>query len=67
MIFEQKKSIEDIGKKLGFFFSYVLFTYILFFVFSFFNKLPANWILLDVAGVTLLIVLTGIIIRRLLQ
>lgn len=66
MIFEQNKSIENTGEKIGYLFSYILFTTIVFFIFSFLNKLPSNWSFFHITGVTLLIAIIGIIIKRVL-
>jgi len=66
MIFEQNKSIEKMGEKIGYLFSYILFTTIVFFIFSFLNKLPSNWSFFHIMGVTLLIAIVGIIIKRVL-
>lgn len=66
MIFEQNKSIEKMGEKIGYLFSYILFTTIVFFIFSFLNKLPSNWSFFHITGVTLLIAIIGIIIKRVL-
>lgn len=66
MIFEQNKSIENMGEKIGYLFSYILFTTIVFFIFSFLNKLPSNWSFFHIMGVTLLIAIVGIILKRVL-
>lgn len=66
MQFEKDKSLEKIGMKIGFIFSYFLFTTILFGIFTILNKLH-GMSYLHVMGITVLITSTGIIIKRLLQ
>ena len=66
MQFKENKSLEKIGKKVGFIFSYFLFTTILFGIFMILNKLH-GMSYLHIMGITLLITSTGIIIKRLLQ
>jgi len=67
MIFEQNRSIERLGERLGYLFSYFLFTTILFFILVLLKKIPESWSYLYVMGITILIVLTGIVIKRLLK
>ena len=67
MTFEQNKGIEKLGEKIGFIFSYFLFTTILFFILVLLKKIPESWSYLYVMGITILIVLIGAIIKRLLK
>ena len=67
MIFEQNKSIESLGEKLGFIFSYFLFTTILYLILSLLKKIPESWSYIYVMGITILIALTGIVIKRFLR
>ena len=67
MIFEENKAIENIGEKLGFIFSYFLFTTILFFILSMLKKIPESWSYIHVMGIVILIVLIGIVTKRFLK
>jgi len=67
MIFEQNKSLEKLGEKLGYIFSYFLFTTILFFILMLLKKIPQSWSYFHVMGITILIALIGIIIKRFLK
>jgi hypothetical protein len=67
MICEQNKSMEMVGQKIGYLFSYILFTTIVFFIFSFLDKLPANWSFYHIMGITLLISIAGIIVKVILK
>jgi len=66
MQFEGHKSIEKFGEKIGFIFSYFLFTTILFGIIMFLNKLH-GMTYLHIMGISLLIIFTGILIKRFLQ
>jgi len=66
MQFEQNKKIENLGEKIGFMFSYFLFTTILFVILLLLNKLP-NRNYFYVMGITFFIVVIGEIIKRLLK
>lgn len=66
MVFEQDRSLENLGEKLGSIFSYFLFTTMLFLVLTFTGKLQ-SWTYFHVMGITLLVVLLGKIINRYLQ
>ena len=66
MQFEQNKSIEKLGVKVGFLFSYFLFTTILFGIFTLLNKLN-GMTYLHIMGITLLIIFIGAIIKRFLK
>ncbi|MBS3108007.1 hypothetical protein J4468_03775 [Candidatus Woesearchaeota archaeon] len=59
--------LERIGEKLGFLLSYVFFTTILFFILKFFSKLPASWGYFHIAGITLIITIIGLAVRRFLK
>jgi hypothetical protein len=67
MIFEQNKTIEKFGKKIGYIFSYFLFTTILFFILTILKKIPETWSYIHVMGITVLIALTGALIKRFLK
>jgi len=67
MIFEENKTIEKLGEKLGYIFSYFLFTTILFFILTLLEKIPESWYYPHVMGITILIALIGIGIKKLLR
>lgn len=67
MIFERNKSIEKFGEKIGFIFSYFLFTTILFFILTLLTKIPESWSYFHIMAITFLIALLGIIIKKLLK
>ncbi|MDP6138642.1 MAG: hypothetical protein QGI89_00890 [Candidatus Woesearchaeota archaeon] len=67
MIFEQNKSLEKLGEKLGYVFGYFLFTTILFFILLLLKKIPETWSYFHIMGITILIALLGVIIKRLLK
>ena len=67
MIFEENKTIEKLGEKLGYIFSYFLFTTILFLILIFLKKNPESWSYFHVMGITILIAISGIVIRRFLK
>jgi hypothetical protein len=67
MIFEKSKTIEKIGLKIGFVFSYFMFTTILFFVMVFLDKLPATWNYGYIMIITLAITLLGAYVKKVLQ
>jgi len=67
MIFEQNRSIENFGQKVGYLFSYFVFSTIAYYLLNFFNKLPSTWTYFHIIGLTFCIVLAGEIIKRLLR
>jgi|TARA_Y100000310_G_scaffold312853_1_gene360594 hypothetical protein len=67
MIFEENKTIEKIGEKSGYVFSYFLFTTILFFILILLKKIPESWSYIHVMGITILIALIGVAIKRFLK
>ena len=67
MIFEENKTIESLGEKVGYILSYFIFTTILFLILSLFKKNPESLSYLDVMGITILISLLGILINRILK
>lgn len=64
MEFEIQKTGEEVGKKLGFLFSYVLFSTILFFALTFFEKMPAAWNYKHILGITAGITIFGFFLKR---
>ena len=67
MIFEENKTFEKLGEKLGYIFSYFLFTTILFFILGVLKKIPESWSYIHVMGIVILIALVGVIIKRFLK
>jgi len=67
MIFEENKTIENLGEKLGYIFGYFLFTTILFFILGVLKKIPESWSYIHVMGIVTLIVLVSTIIKRFLK
>jgi cell division protein FtsW (lipid II flippase) len=67
MNFGHNKIFENISEKLGFLFSYFLFTTILFVIFSFFQKIPPSWNYSHFMIITIGIVLLGKALRGVLK
>ena len=67
MIFEESKTIEKVGEKLGYIFSYFVFTSILFLILVLSKKMPQSWSYMNIVGSGLLIALTGVVLRRILK
>ena len=67
MRFGQNNYIETFGEKLGFALSYLLFTVFLFLLLATLRELPADWGFPHIMATTLLIVLIGLGIKRLLE
>jgi hypothetical protein len=55
------------GEIVGFVLSYALFTTILFFVLTFFQKIPSHWTYFHVMGITSTIVLCGVLLEKWLR
>jgi cytochrome c biogenesis protein CcdA len=67
MNFEEDPSWERYGEKVGFVVGYALFTTILFSALKFSDTIPDSWSFIPVVGITLSIVLLGLLIKWLLQ
>jgi len=67
MIFEKNETAEKLGERLGYIFSYFLFTTILFFILTLLEKIPESWSYPYVMGITILIASIGIGIKRFLR
>jgi len=67
MQFEHNKKFEEVGEKIGFLFSYFLFTAILFFIFTILKKIPGDWSYMHMMPITIAIVVLGVVIKRLLK
>lgn len=64
---EANRRYAKIGKEMGYLFSYFLFTTTLFFILKFSNKLPDNYPYIHAMWLTLVIVLTGLCVKKLLK
>lgn len=67
MIFEENKAFEDLGEKLGYVFSYFLFTTVLFFVLMLLKKISGFSSYVYVMIIAALIAFMGFVIKRLLK
>ena len=67
MDFEENKSVAKFGEIIGFLFSYLLFTTILFFALRFTEKIPKWWSVLQIIPITFAIALLGLLLKRLLR
>jgi len=67
MIFEENKTIEILGEKLGYIFGYFLFTTILFFILMVLKKIPESWSYIHIMGIVALIILVSAVIKRFLK
>lgn len=66
MDFAQNKSIEKWGEKLGYIFSYFLFTTLLFLILTLLRKL-GSWTYFDVMGIAIVIAFIGALLKRFLK
>jgi hypothetical protein len=64
---EGTSGFEKAGSVLGYTAAYVMFSAVFFWVLSFAGKLPAHWSFFHVIGITFVIMLLGILIKRLLR
>ena len=67
MIFERSDKIENLGEKLGYIFSYFLFTTVLYVVLTLLKKIPENWTYFNIMIITITIALIGILFKKLLK
>ena len=67
MISEENKTIENIGEKLGYIFSYFVFTTILFFILIILKKISGPLSYVYVMVIVTLISVAGIFIKRFLR
>lgn len=67
MIFEQDKHHYRVGQKLGFLFSYAMFTTILNLILAYSDKIPETWSILHTAAITAAVISLGFILQRLLR
>ncbi|MBC8495464.1 hypothetical protein H8D36_04890 [archaeon] len=66
MKFNKGKKAKKIGLWVGYVFSYFLFTTILYFILSY-AKSSVDWSYFAVIGITIVIVIIGLLIRRALK
>ena len=59
--------IKENGKKIGYIFGYFLFTTILYLMLILLKKIPENWTYFHIMGITLIITITGALLKRLLK
>ena len=62
--FEQNKTIENLGRRTGYLFSYVVFTTMLFLVIFLLDRLPSGWSLPHIAGITAAVAVLGALLKR---
>ena len=67
MNFNETNHLFKIGEKLGFVASYFIFTTFIYFMLLFLNKLPNSWDYIHIAGITLLVTLINMLIKRFLD
>lgn len=65
-MFEQYGFAEKLGERIGFVFSYLLFTTIVYLIFIFTRGI-GSWGFIHIAGITLIIAFIGAGIKRLLR
>ncbi len=62
-----KVNVTKMGEMFGFISAYLLFSTIFFFILEFFDKIPKTWNYLHIMGISFVITLVGIIIKRYLK
>jgi len=67
MVFEENKSMKKLGERLGFLAAYFVFTTVLYLILILTHRLPAPWDYLHIMGITAIITLIGVAIRRILR
>jgi len=65
--FEDNRSFESVGKVMGFMISYFIFSIILFLILNLLNKIPESWTILQMFGITLVIVIIGAVLKKALR
>ncbi len=61
---EKKMFIEKFAEKISYILSYLIFTLVLYLLLDKLDKIPVSWTFFHIGAITLGIVLTGSIIRR---
>ncbi|MEK6846902.1 MAG: hypothetical protein AABY16_01915 [Nanoarchaeota archaeon] len=67
MQFDEKTFVDRFPRKVGYFLMYLIFTVVLYFILKILDKLPLDWTVFHVVGITLAIVLFGRLIKLLLK
>jgi len=62
-----KNDAEKFNKKFGYIFGYFLFTTIVYFILTLLKRIPQNWTYLHIMGITLIITIIGISLKKLLR
>ncbi len=67
MKFEENKKAEKIGEKTGFIVMYFIFTTFIYLILKLLKKLPENWSYIHITILTLVIVIIGGILKKILK
>ena len=67
MIYEQKQPLKRVGWVSGYIVAYLLFTTVPFFMLTFLKKLPGSWSYFHMAGITALVAIVALTVKRLLK
>jgi len=67
MQFKYSDKYKKEGKRIGYFVSFLIFTFLLYFILNLFNKIPNNWNLIHFTFLSALIIIIGLTIRYILQ
>ncbi len=67
MKFEANRKIYKLGRTLGFSLSFIIMSYIWFFLLKITGKLPLSWSVFNVMGIVMLIVISGFALRKYLN
>jgi len=67
MVLQKETFIYFFGRITGFIFMYFLFTTIFYFILKLTDKFPTNWGYIHIIFITLLLILTGRLIKRWLK
>ncbi|MAG07264.1 hypothetical protein CMI46_00415 [Candidatus Pacearchaeota archaeon] len=66
--FNQKASpLNKLGIFIGYILGFIIFSVILFFILTYFNKIPKNWTFLNIVNISLTIFLSGKFIQLILK
>ena len=67
MMFNPSKSVEKFGKCVGYVFGYLVFTTMLYIILFLLKRLPAGGSYENIAGITILIVVCGEVLKKILK
>ena len=59
--------IDNFGKVIGYISAYFLFTTVLFLILEFLNRIPENWDYPYIMLITLIVIIIGVLVKRLLK